>query len=68
MSEADKRDRLRVVEADLDRLRAELPQPTEDAGDFVDAGQNLAAREELSGRIELLEDERRRLRDDLGLD
>ncbi|WP_242900911.1 hypothetical protein [Actinomadura terrae] len=67
-AEGDKRERLRTVEADIERLRAELPRPTEDAADFVDAGQNLTARQELGGQIEALENERQRLRDDLGLD
>ncbi|WP_030165388.1 hypothetical protein [Spirillospora albida] len=67
MTDDDKRARLRVIDEDLDRLRADLTPPLADAHDHVDAGQNLTAREELSGQIEQLEDERLRLRDELGL-
>ena len=65
-SDEQKRERLRVIEEDIARLRAELPQPSGEPQDFVDAGQELAAREELLGRIELLENERRWLKDELG--
>ncbi|TDD67252.1 hypothetical protein [Actinomadura rubrisoli] len=67
MNESEKRDRLRMIDEDLARLREDLTPPPGDARDFVDAGQDLAAREELAGQIELLEAERRRLRDELGL-
>lgn len=63
----DRRARLREIDESLDRLRADLPSPPGDAGDRVDSGQYLAAREELEGQIELLEAERERLRDRLGL-
>ncbi|QKW34084.1 hypothetical protein HUT06_08650 [Actinomadura sp. NAK00032] len=66
-SEGELRERLGQVEDSLDRLRADLPDPPGDAGDFVDSGQYLAQREELEGQIELLENERERLRDALGL-
>ncbi|WP_344267631.1 hypothetical protein [Actinomadura napierensis] len=63
----EKRARLRDLDANISRLRAELPPPNGDAADFVDAGQNLAAREELAGQIESLENERQQLRDQLGM-
>jgi len=65
--EEERRTRLREIEESLDRLRADLPAPPGDAGDFVDSGQYLAQREELQGQIEQLEAERERLRDSLGL-
>lgn len=65
--EDERRARLSEIEESLDRLRADLPSPTSDAGDFVDSGQYLAQREELQGQIDLLEAERERLRDSLGL-
>ncbi|HEY8480508.1 MAG TPA: hypothetical protein VIL71_11805 [Spirillospora sp.] len=58
----DGRDRLREIEETIGRLRAEIPEPPGDATDFADAGQYLAAREEIEGQIELLEAERERLR------
>ncbi|GAA0572112.1 hypothetical protein [Actinomadura livida] len=61
------RDRLREIDETLDRLRAELPSPSDDPTDFVDSGQYLAARQELEGQIELLESERERLRGRLGM-
>ncbi|MEU8342993.1 hypothetical protein [Actinomadura meyerae] len=67
-SEEELRTRLRQVEESLERLRADLPGPPDDPGDFVDAGQYLSQREELEGQIELLEAERERLRDSLGLE
>ncbi|TDC44029.1 hypothetical protein E1281_34555 [Actinomadura sp. KC345] len=63
----DGRDRLRELDETLDRLRADLPAPPDDATDFADSGQYLAAREELEGQIELLESERERLREQLGI-
>lgn len=63
----DERDRLREIDRTLERLRAELPAPPVDATDFADSGQYLAAREELEGQIELLESERERLRERLGM-
>ena len=63
----DGRDRLRELDETLDRLRADLPAPPGDATDFADAGQYLAAREEIEGQIELLESERERLREQLGI-
>ncbi|TDC97386.1 hypothetical protein [Actinomadura sp. 7K507] len=63
----DGRDRLRELDETLDRLRADLPSPPTDATDFADSGQYLAAREELEGQIELLESERERLREQLGI-
>jgi hypothetical protein len=66
-TEDEKRARIRDLDANISRLRAELPAPSADATDFVDAGQNLAAREELAGQIEALENERHRLREELGL-
>ncbi|TMR01701.1 hypothetical protein ETD83_14235 [Actinomadura soli] len=65
--EDDRHARLRDLDASLDRLRADLTPPPADAGDNVDSGQYLAAREELEGQIELLEYERERLRTELGL-
>ncbi|MFA1541203.1 hypothetical protein [Actinomadura monticuli] len=65
--EEERRTRLREIEESLERLRADLPAPTGDAGDFVDSGQYLAQREELQGQIEQLEAERETLRDSLGL-
>ncbi|MGH8964340.1 MAG: hypothetical protein ACRDXB_03280 [Actinomycetes bacterium] len=65
--EDDRRARLRDIDASLDRLRADLTPPPADAGDNVDAGQYLAAREELEGQIELLEYEREHLRTELGM-
>jgi hypothetical protein len=61
----DRRTRLREIDESLDRLRADLTPPSGDPGDNVDAGQYLAAREELEGQIELLEYERERLRGEL---
>jgi hypothetical protein len=66
MNDDEKRARLRDLDEDIARLRAEVPAPSADATDFVDGGQNLAAREELAGQIEGLENERRRLLDELG--
>jgi hypothetical protein len=66
-SEDERRARLRELDESLDRLRADIPDPPTDAGDMVDSGQYLAQREELQGQIELLEAERERLRDSLGL-
>ncbi|MFB4311104.1 hypothetical protein [Actinomadura sp. GTD37] len=66
-TEDERRTRLREIDESLDRLRADLPEPSADAGDFIDAGQYLAQREELQGQIEQLEAERERLRDSLGL-
>ncbi|MFI0410193.1 hypothetical protein [Actinomadura sp. 3N508] len=63
----DRRARLRDIDASLDRLRADLTPPPADAGDNIDSGQYLAARQELEGQIELLEYERERLRSELGL-
>ncbi|XRQ11713.1 hypothetical protein ACN3XK_12745 [Actinomadura welshii] len=63
----DGRDRLREIDQALERLRADLPGPPEDATDFADGGQYLAAREELEGQIQLLESERERLRERLGM-
>ncbi|MFS2294794.1 MAG: hypothetical protein FWJ90_19215 [Actinomadura sp.] len=64
----DGRERLREIDETLERLRAEVPgPPTDIAADFADAGQYLAAREELEGQIELLEAERERLRERLDL-
>ncbi|MFI0371435.1 hypothetical protein ACH35V_26520 [Actinomadura sp. 1N219] len=65
--EDDRHARLRDLDASLERLRADLTPPPADAGDNVDSGQYLAAREELEGQIELLEYERERLRSELGL-
>ncbi|MFI0482448.1 hypothetical protein [Actinomadura sp. 9N215] len=65
--EDDRHARLRDIDESLDRLRADLTPPPADAGDNVDSGQYLAAREELEGQIELLEYERDRLRTELGL-
>ncbi|TDD30886.1 hypothetical protein E1287_28485 [Actinomadura sp. KC06] len=65
--EDDRHARLRDIDASLDRLRSDLTPPPADAGDNVDSGQYLAAREELEGQIELLEYERERLRSELGL-
>ncbi|RKS72055.1 hypothetical protein BZB76_4868 [Actinomadura pelletieri DSM 43383] len=64
--EDDRRTRLRDIDESLDRLRADLTPPSGDAGDNVDSGQYLAARQELEGQIELLEYERERLRVELG--
>ncbi|GAA4224887.1 hypothetical protein GCM10022254_05460 [Actinomadura meridiana] len=61
----DRRSRLREIDESLDRLRADLTPPSGDAGDNVDSGQYLAAREELEGQIELLEYERERLRGEI---
>ncbi|TYK49326.1 hypothetical protein [Actinomadura decatromicini] len=63
----DRRERLREIEQSLERLRADLVPPREDAGDNIDSAQNLTAREEIAGQIELLEYERERLRSALGL-
>ncbi|QXJ24381.1 hypothetical protein AGRA3207_005695 [Actinomadura graeca] len=65
MNDAERRDRLRVIDEDLARLRADLTPPPEAPRDFVDGGQDLAAREELAGQIEVLEAERQRLEDEL---
>ncbi|MER7548042.1 hypothetical protein [Actinomadura sp.] len=65
--EEERRARLREIDESLERLRADLPDPPSDAGDMVDSGQYLAQREELAGQIELLEAERERLRESLGL-
>jgi hypothetical protein len=67
MNDDGKRARLRDLDESIARLRAEVPPPSADATDFVDAGQNLAAREELNGLIEAMENERQQLRDELGL-
>ncbi|TDB89585.1 hypothetical protein E1264_07735 [Actinomadura sp. KC216] len=63
----DRLARLRDIDASLDRLRADITPPPADAGDNIDSGQYLAARQELEGQIELLEYERERLRGELGL-
>ncbi|WP_024934482.1 sigma factor [Actinomadura welshii] len=68
MSTTDKhkRERLRDIEVDLDRLRRDLIPPTGDAHDYIDSAQDLNAREEIGGMIETLESERERLRAQLG--
>ncbi|CNG39212.1 Uncharacterised protein [Mycobacterium tuberculosis] len=65
--EDERRARLSEIEETLDRLRADLPAPTGDPGDFIDSAQYLSQREELQGQIDALEAERERLRDSLGL-
>lgn len=60
------RERLRVIEEDLDALRRELGPPTEDPKDFGDAGADLAARGQQLGMIESLEAERDKLLEELG--
>ncbi|WP_131737185.1 hypothetical protein [Actinomadura roseirufa] len=61
MNDADRQARIREIDEALARLRADLTPPPGEPRDFVDAGQDLAAREELGGQIEALESERRRL-------
>ncbi|WP_067455935.1 hypothetical protein [Actinomadura macra] len=65
MNDAERRERLRVIDEDLARLRSDLSPPPDAPRDFVDAGQDLAAREELAGQIEILEAEHQRLEDEL---
>ncbi|MFD0685126.1 hypothetical protein [Actinomadura fibrosa] len=66
MDDAAKRERLGIIEEDLERLRAAIPERTDGPMDAVDAAQELTAREELLGQIEQLEAERERLQDELG--
>ncbi|MFC6878216.1 MULTISPECIES: hypothetical protein [Actinomadura] len=67
MNDDDKRARLREIETDLDALRRELPGPVDGPLDANEAAENLQEREETAGRIEDLEEERTRLRDELGV-
>lgn len=67
MTDEHKRERLRDIEADLDRLRQDLIPPPGDAHDYIDSAQDLNAREEIGGMIETLEAEHERLRAQLGL-
>jgi hypothetical protein len=66
MNDDQKRVRVREIEDSVKVLQAEVPEPEADAGDTVDAAQNLQAREELLGQIEELQDERERLLEELG--
>lgn len=66
MNDDQKRERAREIEESVKVLRTQVPEPETDAGDAVDAAQNLQAREELLGQIENLEDERQRLLEELG--
>jgi chromosome segregation ATPase len=66
MSDDDTRARVREIEDSVKVLKAQVPEPEADAGDAVDAAQNLQAREELLGQIEDLEAERERLLEELG--
>ncbi|MBO2446972.1 hypothetical protein J4573_07710 [Actinomadura barringtoniae] len=66
MNDDEKRERVREIEESVKVLRAQVPEPEADAGDAVDAAQNLQAREELLGQIENLEDELERLREEVG--
>jgi len=66
MNQNQTRTRIREIEESVKVLRAQVPEPESDAGDAVDAAQNLQAREELLGQIENLEDERERLLEELG--
>ncbi|WP_344825352.1 hypothetical protein [Actinocorallia longicatena] len=64
----EKKRRLDEVEKDLEGLRRQLQPPPDEPRDFADAGADLNQREELAGQIEVMENERDRLRTELGLD
>ncbi|MFF5260754.1 hypothetical protein ACFY4C_17585 [Actinomadura viridis] len=61
-----KRTRLRDIEETLETLRGELGDRTDEPRDYGDAGQDLVAREEHAAQVEALENERRKLREELG--
>lgn len=64
MDEAERLTRLREIDQELASLREGLAQVQQDSalpGDPADAGANLAAREQLTTRIEDLEAQRRDL-------
>ncbi len=61
MSDEERSARIREIDEDLARMRGDIDPSVDGPHDMVDAGQNLAAREELAGQIEELEAERERL-------
>ncbi|WP_433333703.1 hypothetical protein [Spirillospora sp. CA-294931] len=62
----DREARLREIDEDLARLRAELGEPGDEPRDYGEAGQDLNARAEQGAQIEALENERRRLTSEPG--
>lgn len=67
MDEATRQARLREIDDELSSLRTELEQLQQESaqpGDPADAGANLAAREQLTTRVEDLEAERSELTDE----
>jgi len=64
----EKKARLKEIEEDIEGLRRELPDPTDDPQDYGDAGAALAQRQEISAQLEVLAAERDRLKEELGLD
>ncbi|WP_018653333.1 hypothetical protein [Actinomadura flavalba] len=66
MSEDEKRARLTEIEKTLRSLRGELGDNDDEPADFGDSGQDLQARAERDGQMEVLEQERDRLRAELG--
>lgn len=64
----NKKARLKEIEEDIEGLRREFPDRTDDPQDYGDAGAALSQREELSAQLEVLATERDRLRQELGLD
>jgi hypothetical protein len=66
MAEDRRRARIRQIEETLAVLRGELGERSDDPRDYGESGQDLVAREEHAALLDSLEDERRRLLDELG--
>lgn len=66
MADDERRTRLRDIERTLATLRGELGDRSDDPRDYGDSGQDLVAREEHAAQVEALENERRRLLEELG--
>jgi len=64
----DKKARLKEIEEDIEGLRREFPDRTDDPQDYGDEGAALSQRQELSAQLEVLANERDRLKRELGLD
>jgi hypothetical protein len=65
MAEDRRRERIRAIEATLAVLRGELGERSDDPRDYGDSGQDLMAREQHAAQMDALEDERRRLLEEL---
>jgi hypothetical protein len=66
VAEDRRRARVREIEETLETLRGELGDRSDDPQDYGDSGQDLVAREEHAAQLEVLENERRRLLEELG--